>query len=129
MIKKRDPQTAFVPTRLPIGYHYIKWTPGRKGFDIYFGPAATPAMGFDVLETSCAKYGHPMRTFHLNGFTVYWSATYEDQQAWRCITDGRLHIGLEASRSIPGDDTTKTPAKLRHALDLVRLVAYARRVS
>jgi hypothetical protein len=128
-IKKSYPQFPYVPTALPPGFRYIKWHRAKIGFDIYFGrQSSLPDLGFHALKVSCAGYGHAIKTFRLNGVNVYWSATYEDQQAWRCLTRSHLHVVLSASRSVPGDDTTSTTAGRRDALYLARLVAFARRV-
>lgn len=129
-VKKSYPQFPYVPTVLPAGFRYVKWQRAKIGFDIYFGrQSALPDLGFHALKVSCATYGHAMKTFRLNGVDVYWSATYEDQQAWRCITGNHLHLVLSSNRSVPGDETTTTAADRRDALYLARLVAFARPVS
>jgi hypothetical protein len=128
-IARAHPRLAYAPTRLPANYHYISWRRGRRGFDIYFGRRRSAEIGFHVNTFLCAAYGHPMRTFHENGQAVAWSATYENQQAWRCITRGTTHIGIIATATIPGDDALTSRTRRKHARTLVRLVAYARRIS
>ncbi len=130
-IARLHPRLAFVPTLLPPGYHYAKWIAGRGGFDISFdNPERTPNdLGYDVVKADCAAAGQAMKTFRMNGVNVSWSATYEDQQAWRCLKVGHTTLVLTASRSVAGDDALNTPSRRRDALDLVRLVAYVRRAS
>jgi hypothetical protein len=127
-ITKAHPLFADVPTRLPAGYHYAKYVGGRTGFDIWFSkPGEAPdQLGYHVMAASCARKG--LHTFRMNGVTVFWSATYEDQQAWRCLRRARRSIVLTASRSVPGDEALNTPKRRRDALDLVRLVAYSQRI-
>jgi hypothetical protein len=66
-----------------------------------------------------------MHTFEANGVHVEWSATYEDQQAWRCLTVDGKQIAITAHRSVPGDDSLDTPGRLQDAQQMVDLVAYA----
>lgn len=127
-IERHNPQVAYVPTRLPAGYHFEAFQDyPSKGFDLYFG-TTQPTLGFHAQPEPCSAMGPAVKSFRVNGFRVYWSATYADQQAWRCLRHGRTRIVLSSSQSIPGDDTTSTPAKRNDALDLVRLVAYTRRL-
>lgn len=129
-VAKTEPILAFVPTRLPPGYRYADHSVTRSGFDIWFSKAgeAPDQLGFHVRKASCATQGSAMHAFHINGAVVSWSATYEDQEAWRCFARGSVRFVISASRSIPGDDSLDTPRRLHHALDLVRLVAYVRHI-
>jgi hypothetical protein len=122
-IRKRvTPLAAYLPSRVPAGYRYRTWQGSRSGFEIWFGQLA---FGAGVAH-SCSVGGSPMKTFRIAGVNVFWSATYEDQQAWRCVRRGHVTILLQSGQSIPGDDGTNTPKTLRDALLLARLVAYAR---
>jgi hypothetical protein len=69
-----------------------------------------------------------MKTFRIGGVKIYWSATYEDQQAWRCITRGRRQTLLQSAVSISGDDGLASAKQRRDALNLARVVAYAQPV-
>lgn len=127
--KRYRPELRYLPTRLPVGFRYAAWHAYRLGFDIYFkrGPNGPPLLGFHVLVASCASYDGHMRAFKIDGVTVFWSAAHSDQQAWRCLTVGRLHLVLSSSNSVSGDSLLNTPKRRRDALDLARLVAFARR--
>jgi hypothetical protein len=129
-IVRSHPLVAYFPTRLPAGYRYAKYVSGDRGFDIWFNnPVRSPNdLGYDVLVAACSTAGRPMHTFSLNGVRVFWSATYEDQHAWRCLTRGGMAVILTASRSVPGDDNLSTPRQRRDALDLVRLIALSERL-
>jgi hypothetical protein len=113
------PELRYLPTRLPTGFQYAKWRAYRLGFDIYFkrGRDGLPLLGFHVLVTSCANFGGQQRTLRIGGVTVFWSATHEDQQAWRCLSAGRLHFVV--SSSSVGNDLSIPK--------LARLVVFARR--
>src|SRR2546425_7859265 len=68
--KRVSGQVAYVPTRLPAGYRYAKWHGVRSGLDIWFGPGPNPAplLGFHASQsTPCSSYGHPIRTFRIDG--------------------------------------------------------------
>jgi hypothetical protein len=77
LIKSRAPLAAYVPTRLPTGYHYASYENlGRSGFDLYFScchPGTTdPVLGFDAVKmptrASCSQ-GHPARRFESMEFS------------------------------------------------------------
>lgn len=116
---------GFIPTQVPNGYGFRNWGGGATSFGFTFGPDQTQEIQFGVDEVSCQSAGAAMQTFETNGVTVDWSATEEDQQAWRCVTVGGTDVLLIASRSVPGDVTLDTPAELQDAQQLVDLVAYA----
>ena len=126
-----DPMVAYIPTRLPAGYRSAKYASDRRGFGIWFNnPVRSPNdLGYDVLVAACSTAGRPMHTFiSLNGVRVRWSATYEDQHAWRCLTRDGMAVILTASRSVAGDDSLITPRQRHDALDLVRLIASSERL-
>ena len=127
-LARAHPTLAYVPTRLPAGYHYSTHVVGRTGFDVWFSkPGEAPdQLGYHVAQASCSLRGE--HTFRMNGITVFWSATYEDQQAWRCLRLAGRPVVVTASRSVPGDEALNTPARRRRALDLVRLVVYLQRI-
>lgn len=117
---------GFIPTRVPDGYGFRNWvSEGAGGFNMYFGASSAEEMQFGVDETSCPSATTSMHTFEANAVAVEWSATDEDQQAWRCLTVDGTQLMLMASRSVPGDDSLDTPAQLQDAQQLVDLVAYA----
>jgi hypothetical protein len=130
-VVKTLPRFAYVPTRLPAGYHYSDYTLSRYGFDAWFSKAGeTPnQLGYHVVvKARCAAMGSAMHSFTMNGVTVSWSATYEDQQAWRCVTRDHVPFVVSASRSIAGDDVLTTRKTRDDARDLVRLVAYTKQI-
>jgi hypothetical protein len=132
LIEKAHPGVAFVPTRLPAGYRYWKYNSGRSGFGIFFSKprqGLPPAqLGYGTGFGACGTYGSAMHTFTMNGVPVQWSATYEDQQAWRCLTTTKRTLIIDASWSISGDDSLKTPKQLSDARDLTAVVAYSKRI-
>jgi len=129
-IEKSHPVLAYAPRRLPHGYQYAKYLDGRHGFDLWFNNSARAPddLGYDAVKAACRTAGHSMHTFRANGVLVFWSATYEDQRAWRCLTRAGTTVILTASRSVSGDDMLNSPSRRRDALDLVRLVAFSERL-
>jgi hypothetical protein len=130
LVRKAHPGLAYLPTRLPAGYRYSKYDSFRTGFGFFFSKAgeAPNQLGYGTGLSACATEGSPMHTFTMDGVQVRWSATYEDQQAWRCLITPKGRLVIDAYRSIAGDDGLKTPKQLHDALDLVRMVAYSRRI-
>jgi hypothetical protein len=64
-----------------------------------------------------------MKTFEFRGLRVYWSATYEDQQAWRCFkSSSGITIAIWVTQSHPGADHPQSQA----ALNLAQVVASAK---
>jgi hypothetical protein len=125
LIAQRHPTLGFVPTFAPSGYHYQRWRDRAQGFDITFR-RGFPGLAFAVSRESCSALGSPMRVYSVARVQVNWSATYEDQQAWRCLRRRGTNIVIVAARSIPGDDALDTRARRRRARELTRVVASAR---
>jgi hypothetical protein len=103
LLKKRVPAAAYVPTRLPVGYRYVKYENlNRTGFDLYFGCCRKylPSLGFDALLLAGSEpcnQGQPAKVFWIEGTVVYWNANGADQSAWRCIRHGRTRLMLTVS--------------------------------
>lgn len=116
---------GFIPTQVPHGYVFQNWdAEGPAGFNMYFGLPNLEQIGFGVDVVSCKRNGRPMHTFKANGVNVQWSATYEDQQAWRCLTVNGKQVLIQASRSVSGDDSLHTPQQRQDAEQMVSLVAH-----
>jgi uncharacterized membrane protein len=125
-IASEHPKLAYLPTRLPAHYRFTHWEDSSAGFGMWFDPPGqTPPwrveLGYGVGPYDCASEGASMHILRVNGLNVRWSATEADQQAWRCIDGGVV----DASASIPGDDSLKTPKQRQDALNLATVVAYA----
>ncbi len=126
-IARENPQLAYFPTRLPPGYEYAyEENVSPAGFDLYFTGIGQPSFG--VVSAFCYTEESAMHTFALNGVSVFWSATYEDQQAWRCVDTGGTNVLIQASASVSGDDSLDTSLRRQDALALATLVAYAKPV-
>jgi hypothetical protein len=120
---------AYVPTRLPPGYHYTeRFSYGQNDFGLSFNKRRDThdQLGYTVREAHCP--GGAMHVFRVNGVRIRWSGTYEDQQAWRCVTSGNVSLIISASRSISGDSPLNTPRRVHDALLLARVVANIRHI-
>lgn len=123
-IAKDDPTLAYFPTRLPSGYHYAEHFSNRPNdFGLSFSNPREmhSQLGYHVREAHCP--GGAMHIFGLNGAHIRWSGTYEDQQAWRCLTSDNVSFVISASRSISGDSVLNTPRRFHDAMVLARVVA------
>ena len=128
---------AYIPTYAPPRYRFILWAEHRTGVGrlwITFSAHRTPPVReIDYADATRAPVGDrrgcprklALSTFHIAGATVYWSATYTEQVAWRCVRRGRVLVFISAGAAVPGDDTTTTPRGRRDALGLARTVASA----
>jgi hypothetical protein len=128
-IQAQFPEMDYLPTRLPNRYRYLGWSSATTGYEIHYGPDANhSAITFQLAkgEQACGSYGSAMHTLHVNGKAVEWSATYNDQQAWRCLTTkGGQPFAISGSGSVPGDDNLSNARGLRDAQTLADLVAHA----
>jgi hypothetical protein len=124
-VHAQEGSIGFLPSHLPHGYSFHEWEPGGAyGFNLYFSRPSGEQIGFDVVRASCRSMGGSMHTFEANGVTVKWSATEEDQQAWRCLAVSGTQVVIEAVRSISGDDSLRTPQQRQDAEQMVDLVAH-----
>lgn len=105
-IVRRTPQLAYVPTRIPIGYRYLKWrwSQDAGALRVWFRNKG----GKEIVFTSTWQYGAcaagKEKTFQLAGNKVYWSNQTGEQQAWRCArptTDAGVKIQLTTSTAQP----------------------------
>jgi hypothetical protein len=125
-VQNQEGKIGFLPTQLPQGYSYKdSQLGGAGGFDLFFSNPSGEEIGFHVVKASCKSWGSTMHTFEANGLTVKWSATYQDQQAWRCLAVNGTEIGISASRSVSGDDSLRSPQQRQDAEQMVDLVAHA----
>jgi hypothetical protein len=129
---------AYVPIQAPAGWRYVSWDSGRetpglfpqgKGLNIWFSetPSRTPVDGFHVYpEDRCSMKG-AMKKYNLDGVSVGWSATYEDSQAWRCVTSA--HSAL-VTILVSGNGTNNDPPQVvnRRAKAMAEMVGTARPV-
>ena len=117
---------GFIPTQVPGGYGFQELdAEGPAGFNMYFSRPSGEQIQFGVDVASCASNGGAMHTFEANGVAIRWSATEEDQQAWRCVTVNRKQVLIMSSRSVPGDDSLATSQQRQDADQMVALVAHA----
>jgi eukaryotic-like serine/threonine-protein kinase len=129
-IKSRSPQQAYVPTRLPPGYRYLKYVPHRRnGFDLYFSCCGErlPLISFDAdgaPPPSCAP-GRALRTFRIGGAVVGWSSSPSRQQAWRCIRHGLRRVLVTVSGESPrsGRSSARSPRQLALMVASTRAIA------
>jgi hypothetical protein len=91
-IKKQvRPLIAYVPTRLPAGWRYLRWgrphtrhAPVGMSIEFAWRQRREPDLYWGVAVQSCPRDMAPMKTLHIHGFKVFWSTTYEDATAWIC---------------------------------------------
>jgi hypothetical protein len=129
-IVKKFPRLAYVPTRLPAGYHYAGHYFGRTGFDPYFskeghGPgqldyAVGPLKSYTGVPLSCASLPGATKTFTLNGVKVSWTANGGGDYAWRCF-DNLFDVSA-------GRNTAAPTAEVSTAA-MVQILAYLKRIS
>jgi hypothetical protein len=102
----RTPQLAYVPTRIPAGYRYLKWRwVAEAGLvRIWFRNSA----GKEIVFVSAWQYGNCRsgreKTFDLSGKKVYWAHGAQEQEAWRCVAPsggGGVVIQLTVSTRQP----------------------------
>jgi hypothetical protein len=128
-IKRSYPRLAFVPAVIPTGYRFHSWLNTNTRYALYtigFARLSAPSLGFHVTtETPCSAFGKPMATFRLNGVRVMFNGQNVDQVAFRCLGP---RLVLSATGSVADGELLNTPARRKYALNLARLVAYARRI-
>lgn len=132
-IETRFPSLAYGPSWLPSDYSYAGYYPARKHGDwqvAFQSPQYGDALTWYVLRTTargCQRSERrPMAAYRFHGITVYWGATYEDQEAFRCLTRGETTVYISANAGLPGDDKLNTPKRRHDAFVLAKAVAYAR---
>jgi hypothetical protein len=120
----RTPQLSYVPTRIPVGYRYLrwKWTENSGTLRIWFRNKA----GKEIVFISSWQYGNcasgKEKTFQQAGTKVYWGHRAEEQQAWRCVkSNAGVLVQLTAA--------TPQPPTAFADVGLGRIVASARHVS
>jgi hypothetical protein len=108
-IAKDDPGMAFIPGRLPSGYHYATWNNCRNRlcYAINFSHGSVKnQVELQVQRRSCP---HPPKwpakdthTLHVNGQALKWLQSDNGPIVWRCMTNqGRSFVifGLSFSES------------------------------
>jgi hypothetical protein len=127
---KNFPQFAYVPTRLPAGYHYAGHSFSPTGFDLYFskrghGPgqldyAVGPLKSYTGLTLSCAKLPGATKTFTVNGVKVSWTANGGGDYTRRCFNN---RFDVTAGRN-PAAPTAEVSTSA-----MVQILAYLKRIS
>ena len=102
----------YVPTKVPIGYHYAKWHGSHSGLDIYFARAGRPStLGFHALAAgpagTCTAGG--THAYRFGSVRVSFETGHDVQQYWRCARGGRVSIEATASHT-DGSTATKRRA-------------------
>jgi hypothetical protein len=128
-IKRHSPGVAYVPTRLPSGYSYLKYASyGHNGFDLSFTCCDDnmPLIGFDAYgaKLTCSQLEPtPVKTFRIDGVVVKWSLMgNHEQTAWRCFRHGRGRILI----SVFGERPHSEGLSWRTPRQLARMVASTR---
>jgi hypothetical protein len=126
--EKVQPRFRWVPTLAPAGWRYRAWGPGDPprrgtGLDIWFSPAGSTEIGpgFHVLPVTSCSLKTAMKRFTFDGVRVGWSTTYEDSQAWTCLSR-RLEVVVSDTGT--GGDAAAVVAKRARAI--ARMAASAR---
>jgi hypothetical protein len=130
-IKKHSPGVAYVPTRLPQGYSYLKYASyGHNGFNLSFTCCDDnmPLIGFDAYayspKLSCSQLEPaPAKTFRIDGVVIKWSLMgNHEQTAWRCLRNGRGRVRI----SVFGERPHSEGLSWRTPRQLARMVASTR---
>jgi hypothetical protein len=101
-----NPIYAYVPGYVPAGDRYWKWESSARWLTIRFRRADSFYEAFSFSAGPYAPLAHRYngalagRTFHISGVTVYWAATHEEQDAWRCVNSHGKLIALSAAQSV-----------------------------
>lgn len=101
------PGMAFLPGRLPSGYHYANWHHFKAGYQLVFlHGSAKNEVDLQVLRQSCpgppkwpAKDTH---TLNVNGHALKWLQSDHGPIVWRCMSNqGRSFVIFGVSLSGP----------------------------
>jgi hypothetical protein len=89
-IVQRHPTLAYAPARLSVGWHYETWSFRDGAVRIRFANKAGSEVTFLAarFKGNCALAKE--KSFQMAGVKVYWSHTYNEQQAWRCVNGVKL---------------------------------------
>ena len=99
-IAAKAPILAYVPARLDVGWHYVRWTKSGSAVRIWFGnKAGTREITFAASAFRGDCLAGREKTFQMAGVKVYWSETASGQEAWRCVNG----VKLVAATSLPPD--------------------------
>jgi hypothetical protein len=98
LIRAKAGTLAYVPTRVPFGYRYVRyrWDAARRVLTITLADRRFPVDGRHSIEFTVTRFqgtlagcgGGREKTLQMGGNKVYWDGTL----AWRCVrgSDGRL---------------------------------------
>jgi len=122
-IVRATPQLAYLPTRVPAGVDYSRYTPDypskSHGFRLTFtGAGGQDEFAFSAIQTQCTlpdKEAPTYGTLTANGYRIGWDVAAGLESAWRCVTHDHVQILLQAQALEPAVGRA----------DLVTLVAYA----
>jgi hypothetical protein len=121
-ILRAKPALAYAPTRMALGFRYVRWQQSPANVEISFDNTVGWEIRFIALTTSGSCRTGMEKSFQLDGNKVYWSHTPAEQMAWRCVSgpSGR-QVRLVASSPQP---RTKFAD-----VGLGRVVALAKRIA
>jgi hypothetical protein len=88
-IAKKAPIVAYVPARLDVGWHYVRWTHAGP-LRIWFENKAGKQIVFVAAPFKGNCRAGMEKSFQLAGNKVYWGHTSNEQQAWRCVNGTKL---------------------------------------
>jgi hypothetical protein len=102
-LRHKLPSLAYVPARVPSGFHYYRWaTTTRPALRIWFRDKAQHEITFVAVRLVGACAAGREKSFQLDGNKVYWSHTANEQQAWRCVVGpNKRPVRLVAATSLP----------------------------
>jgi len=108
------PFLSYAPVSVPREYQYLRWLRSRTaplGLSIEFAwrTDRDPQLIFNVQDARrCPEIGRPMAVYRFGNVKVNWSTTYEDSQAWRCVSRSNRKTFFIVSA--PGNGSKKGPS-------------------
>jgi hypothetical protein len=90
-IQAKAGDTAYLPTRLPLGYRYERWQFANGKLDVRFKHKhGADRFTFRVerlpQRMGCDLQGSAHRTLQMDGNKVYYGGDSGEWVAWRCVT-------------------------------------------
>jgi hypothetical protein len=92
-IVRRAGELAYAPTRLPVGYRFVRWSYARSPqpvLRIRFTNRGRLELTFAATRQRGDCAAGKQKTFQLAGNRVYWAQAASGQRAWRCVAGTRL---------------------------------------
>jgi hypothetical protein len=104
-IVRRAGDLAYVPARVPTGFHYSTWrytAQPQPVLRIWFRNRGNVQITFVVARQTGVCGDGKEKTFQLAGNKVFWMQTADEQRAWRCVAGAQgAQIRLEATTAVP----------------------------